>query len=80
MASTRKIIRVVLTTDQGSERQFSINAEPLSDTDTIVERLPSVTSALAAAWEDDAGATLTSASYSIVTTTTEELGASIQPA
>ena len=79
MSTTRKILRIVLHTDAGTERQMSVNAEPLSDTDTIVERLPSVTSALAAAWEDDAGAKLLSADYAVITTTTDELGASISP-
>ena len=79
MSTTRKVLRVVLHTDAGTERQFTVNAEPLSDTDTIVERLATVTSALAAAWEDDAGATIESADYAVITTTTDELGASISP-
>lgn len=79
MSTTKTILRVVLHTDAGTERQFSVNAEPLSDTDTLVSRLATVTSALAAAWEDDAGATLSSADYAIITTTTDTLGADISP-
>lgn len=80
MSTTKKVLRIVLHTNAGTERQMTVNAEPLSDTDTLVSRLATVTSALAAAWEDDAGAKLSSADYAVITTTTEELGASISPA
>lgn len=75
--TTKNVIRMKFTLNNGKESTLTINAEPINETlvdpDTSDPLLPSAMSAIAAAYETDEGATIQSYSVDIVTTTTTNI-------
>ena len=77
MSTTKKVIKLTLTLNNGKSSTLTVNAAPinddLTDPDGGADLLAPAMNIVAAAYESDDGGTISSYSASIVTTTTIDL-------
>lgn len=77
MATTKKVVKIVLNLTDGQTKTITLNAEPVSnnltDPETGDALLPDASRAILPVYESDGGVKAASLSYYIITTTTQPI-------